>query len=539
VAAKSQWWCDAVIYEIYIRSLTDRSGDGVGDIAGIFHRLPYLRRLGADAIWITPWYRSPMKDGGYDVADYRDIDPLFGTLADAEALIREVHRQKMRVIVDMVPNHTSDQNPWFQAALAAGPGSPERARYIFRPGRGPGEPPNDWHSVFGGPAWTQVPDGEWYLHLFAPEQPDLNWDNPEVRVEFEDVLRFWLDRDVDGFRIDVAHGLIKQSELPDLGHGHEDLVEPPDRSDHPHWDREEVHEIYRSWRRVAESYGEDRVFVAEAWVAKPERLANYVRPDELHTAFNFDFLRCSWDPGSLRGVIDCSLRALHAVGAPATWVLSNHDVTRHLTRFGRDHTRGCGPQSEVHEDVDLELGTLRARAALLLMLALPGSSYLYQGEELGLEEVEDLPEEVLQDPTWHRSGHKVKGRDGCRVPLPWSGDAPPFGFAPDEVEPWLPQPLRWKARTVEVERDDPDSVLTLYNEALKIRRAHPAFGDGDMEWLDSPPEVLMFRREPGLVCVVNFADAPFSLPDNARTLLESESLHDGKLPCDTAVWLET
>jgi len=541
VPTDTPWWREAVIYQIYIRSMADGDGDGVGDIAGIRSRLPYLRDLGVDALWITPWYPSPMADGGYDVSDYRDIDPLFGTLADAESLIREVHGCGMRLIVDLVPNHTSHHHAWFEAALAAGPGSPERERYVFRDGRGPGLPPNDWQSVFGGSAWTQVPDGQWYLHLFAPEQPDLNWEHPAVRAEFEDVLRFWLDRGVDGFRIDVAHGLVKHPDLPDLGTDHEDVLEPPDRVHHPHWDRDGVHDIYRAWRRIAEEYPDDRVFVAEAWVAKPERLARYVRPDELHTAFNFDFLRCSWDASALRSVIDTSLRALRGVGAPATWVLSNHDVTRHVTRYGRPHsTRGTGPQRELIEPPDLQVGARRARAALLLMLALPGSAYVYQGEELGLEEVEDLPEDVLQDPTWVRSGRTIRGRDGCRVPLPWSGGEPPFGFGPDGSRPWLPQPSHWRGLTAEAEAGDPDSMLNLYRYALRTRRAHPALGDGEMSWVDGvPPDVLVFGRDPGLLCVVNLSDSPFPLPEHQKVLLSSEPLQNGKLPRDTAAWLET
>jgi alpha-glucosidase len=538
VAVKTPWWRDAVVYEVYLRSLTDSGADGVGDIDGTRSRLRYLRDLGVDAVWITPWYRSPMVDGGYDVADYRDIDPLFGTLDDARALIDEVHDCGMRIIIDLVPNHTSDQHPWFQDALSAGPGSLERGRYIFRSGRAPGEPPNDWRSVFGGSAWTQVPDGEWYLHLFAPAQPDLNWRNPEVHAEFEDILRFWLDQGVDGFRIDVAHGLIKDSTLPDLGTGHEDLIEPPNRTDHPHWDRPEVHDIYRSWRRIAESYGGDRIFVAEAWVDTPDRLARYVRPDELHTAFNFDFLRSPWQPDSLRSVIESNMNALDAVGAPAIWVLSSHDVTRHLTRYGRPHTRAAGPHHEVLEPVDLELGARRARAALLLMLALPGSTYLYQGEELGLEEVEDLPEEVLQDPTWHRSGHTVRGRDGCRVPLPWRDPVPPFDFTRDGVQPWLPQPRHWAARTVQAESDDPSSMLSLYRDALALRHSLEALGAGEMSWLDSPSEVLLFRRGDELACAVNLGEQPWDLPEHKRILLASATLQDGKLAPDTAAWLE-
>ncbi|MFL6142071.1 MAG: glycoside hydrolase family 13 protein [Labedaea sp.] len=546
---QTEWWRDAVIYEIYIRSFADADADGNGDVEGIRSRLPYLRDLGVDAIWITPWYPSPMADGGYDVADYRAIQPMFGTLAQAETLLSEAHEHGLKVIIDLVPNHTSDRHPWFQRALAAPPGSPERDRYVFR--RGPaaesgnttgnagntGGPPNDWDSVFGGPAWSREPAGEWYLHLFAPQQPDLNWENPEVRAEFLDILRFWLDRGVDGFRIDVAHGLIKQRGLPDLGVEREDVLEPPSRLDHPHWDRDEVHGIYQSWRRLIDEYP-GATFVAEAWVANAERLARYVRPDELHTAFNFDFLRCPWEPDRLREVIDDSVGALNAVGAPATWVLSNHDVTRHVTRYGRAHTEGLGPRTEKIEPVDLELGLRRARAAALLMLALPGGAYLYQGEELGLWEVADLPEELLQDPTFERSGGTNRGRDGCRVPMPWAGDAPPFGFAaPDGRRPWLPQPTAWKDYTVEAQTGDEHSMLELYRAALRLRRDHPALGDGTMRWLDAPPGVLLFERNPGFRSAVNLSETPFELPAGARVLLLSGPLDDGRLPRDTAVWL--
>jgi alpha-glucosidase len=533
------WWRSAVIYEVYIRSFADRNGDGVGDIAGIRSRLPYLRDLGVDALWITPWYPSPMVDAGYDVADYTGIDPLFGTVADAEALIREAHDHGLRMILDIVPNHTSDRHPWFQAALAAGPGSPERSRYVFRHGRGDhGElPPNDWRSVFGGSAWTRVPDGEWYLHLFADAQPDLDWDDPGVRRDFEDVLAFWFDRGVDGFRIDVAHGLVKQEGLPDVGPDGDDLLQPTKRTDHPHWDRDGVHEIYRGWRRVADRYDGDRAFVAEAWVSGPQRLARYVRPDELHTAFNFDFLRCPWDAGRLRGVIDGSLAGLGSVGAPATWVLSNHDVVRHVTRYGRPHTEGHGPRQDHREPLDLDLGTRRARAAALLMFALPGGAYVYQGEELGLPEVEDIPDASLRDPVWERSGHTVRGRDGCRVPLPWSDDAPPYGFGPDSASPWLPQPESWKELTAETQTADPGSMLELYRRALRLRRELPALGEGRLDWHDAPEGVLSFSRTRGFACVVNLSADPYELPAGAGVLLASGPLEGGALPRDTAVWL--
>jgi alpha-glucosidase len=536
------WWRDAVVYQLYIRSFADGNGDGVGDIAGIRARLGHLRDLGVDAVWINPWYPSPMADGGYDVADYRAVEPVFGTTEEAAALIVEAHALGLRVILDIVPNHTSDQHPWFQAALASGPGSAERALFHFRQGRGPdgAEPPNDWRSVFGGPAWTRTPDGEWYLHLFDPGQPDLNWADERVRAEFESILRFWFDQGVDGFRIDVAHGLAKGEGLPDLGVDQEAMLAPADRPDHPHWDRDEVHELYRAWRKVADSYPEPRMFVAEAWVRSPQRLARYVRPDELHTAFNFDFLRTPWDADALRKSIADSLSTVAEVGAPTTWVLSNHDVVRHVSRLGRPVTPGAYSLSDLPpvQTLDRELGARRARAAALLMFALPGSAYVYQGDELGLWEVEDLPDEVRQDPTWVRSGHTELGRDGCRVPLPWSGAAPPFGFSPNGAAPWLPQPADFATVAVEAQERDPGSMLSLYRAALALRRAHPALGDGAFAWLPSDPGVLAFSRGAGLSCWVNLSGAPVALPPDARVLLASGPLAaEGALPPDTAVWL--
>lgn len=539
------WWRSAVIYQVYIRSFADGNGDGVGDIAGLRSRLPYLQSLGVDAVWINPWYTSPMVDHGYDVADFREIDPLFGSVAEAEALIEEAHRFGLRVIPDIVPNHTSDRHAWFEAALAAGPGSAERERYVFRPGRGPdgAEPPNDWRSCFGGPAWTRLPDGQWYLHLFAPQQPDLNWEHPEVREEFKSVLRFWFSRGVDGFRIDVAHGLVKHPELPDLP----PRIEPDtsagrrERVDHPHWDRDEVHEIYREWRRVADEFPGDRSFVAEAWADTPDRLAAYVRRDGLHTAFNFDFLMSSWDAKELRAVIDGSLATLGSVGAPATWVLSNHDVVRHPSRYGRRVVKKWTANEPYRPEgpLDLELGTRRARAAALLMLALPGGAYVYQGEELGLPQVEDLPEDVLQDPTWERSGRTDRGRDGCRVPIPWSGQSAPFGFSPPGAAraPWLPQPSSWKDHSVEVQTGDGTSMLELYRSALHLRREHPALGDGTLTWLDAPEGVLAFTREPGFACVVNLSSQPYDLPEHTGVLLAGGPVTDGSLEPDQAVWL--
>jgi alpha-glucosidase len=542
--AARQWWRDAVIYQVYVRSFADSDGDGVGDLAGIRSRLPYLAELGVDAVWVTPFYPSPMADGGYDVADYRDVDPLFGTVADAEELVRAAHALGLRLIVDLVPNHTSDRHAWFQAALAAGPGSPERGRYVFRAGRGPGgaEPPTDWQSVFGGPAWRRVPDGEWYLHLFAPEQPDLNWEHPEVVAEFESILRFWLDRGVDGFRIDVANALKKDQSFPDVGYEEEDLLTPVDGPDHPFWDRDDVHAVYRGWRAVSAEYGPDRVFVAEAWVQSPERLALYVRPDELHTAFNFSFLMAPWKPGPLRRTIDECLATTAAVAAPTTWVLSNHDVTRHATRYARLQASDVPNERRVSPDepLDPELGLRRARAAALLMLALPGSAYVYQGEELGLPEVLDLPEELLQDPIWERSGHTERGRDGCRVPIPWSRQGPSLGFGSGDA--WLPQPPSWGALSVEAQTGVKGSMLELYRRAIGLRKAEPALGEAPLRWLPSAPEVLTFERVadvgPRVVCVVNLGDRAVALPPHDELLLGSEPLTPGgELPPDAAALL--
>ncbi|WP_282794260.1 glycoside hydrolase family 13 protein [Streptomyces sp. CC224B] len=534
-AGRTGWWRDAVIYQVYPRSFADSNGDGMGDLRGVIARLPHLRRLGVDAVWLSPFYASPQADAGYDVADYRAVDPVFGTLADADDLVRAAHGLGLRVIVDIVPNHCSDRHAWFRRALAEGPGSPLRERFHFRPGKGPrGElPPNDWESVFGGPAWTRTADGEWYLHLFAPEQPDFNWDHPAVHEEFRSVLRFWLDLGVDGFRVDVAHGLVKAPGLPDVGRGEQVKllgVRPT-----PYFDQDGVHEVYRDWRAVLDAYDGERIAVAEAWTPTVERSALYLRPDELHQAFNFTYLTTGWDAVALRAVIDRSLAAMNAVGAPATWVLSNHDVVRHTTRFS---------------DGDPARGLRRARAATLLMLALPGSAYLYQGEELGLPEVTDLPDEVRQDPAFFRgSGQDGPGqegrRDGCRVPLPWSGTKPPFGFGPAEGGPsWLPQPAAWKDLTVEAQERDPDSTLQLYRAALALRREHPALGAGEsVEWLDTPPGVLAFRRraaDRSLVVTVNLTDRPVALPVPGELLLCSGHAHAPGAPlggCESAAVL--
>ncbi|HEY7822000.1 MAG TPA: alpha-amylase family glycosyl hydrolase, partial [Acidimicrobiia bacterium] len=417
------WWRHSVVYQVYIRSFADGDGDGTGDIAGLRSRLPYLASLGVDAIWVNPWYESPMNDGGYDVADYRSINPLFGTLDEAKSLIEEARNLGLRLLVDLVPNHTSSEHKWFQAALAAQPGSPERDRYHFLPGRGHNgmEPPNDWQSVFGGPAWTRVADGEWYLHLFDPSQPDLNWENPEVRAEFESIIRYWKDLGAAGFRVDVAHSLVKAPGYPDLGEKLEEFMATPHAEDHPHWNRPELHEIVKGWRRVLDDY-EGSVMIAEAWLPDWSQLVDYLRPGEYHQAFDFLFLQSPWDARAMRESVQEALEATASVGKIPTWVLSNHDVVRHATRYAlpQDVEAKKWLLDGDRSLLDPDKGLRRARAAALLMLALPGSVYLYQGEELGLTEVHDLPPGVLDDPMWERSGHAEKGRDGCRVPVPWS-----------------------------------------------------------------------------------------------------------------------
>ncbi|MDX3353376.1 glycoside hydrolase family 13 protein [Streptomyces sp. ME01-24h] len=534
------WWRNAVVYEVYVRSFADGNGDGVGDLPGVIARLDHIADLGADAVWLTPFYRSPMADAGYDVSDPRDVDPLFGSLDDFDALLTRAHDLGLRVIVDIVPNHTSVEHPWFQEALAAPPGSPARARYVFRDGRDGGRrPPTDWQSVFGGPAWERVPDGQWYLHLFAPEQPDLDWSHPEVVAETHDVLRFWLDRGVDGFRFDVAHGMAKDLTEPlrDLGPGqvHHSIVGEGWEGRHPFWDREEVHALLRGFREVVDSYTPARATVAESWAALDRRQL-YTRPDELHQTFNFDFLQTAWDPAALRATIDRSLSLARRTGSAPTWVLSNHDVVRHASRLMLPP--GTTPEAwllsaGLEPPVDADAAVRRARAAALLLLALPGAAYLYQGEELGLPEVADLPDEVLQDPVRRRSGGGRKGRDGCRVPLPWNGEAPSYGFG--TAAPWLPQPASFSRLSVEAQAADPDSTLTLYRKALRIRRTVPV--DSALEWNEGDLRTLDFTVGP-LRCVVNAGLEDVSMPGGTRPLLVSTPLpSDARhLPSDTAAW---
>lgn len=533
-----------MIYQVYPRSFADADGDGIGDLPGITSRLEHLAELGVDALWLSPFYLSPQADAGYDVADYRTVDPVFGALDDADALLHKAESLGLRVIVDLVPNHTSDEHEWFQAALKSAPGDPERDRYMFRDGVGD-EPPNDWKSVFGGGAWQQVTEadadgrpGQWYLHLFDVKQPDLNWANSQVRQEFESILRFWLDRGVAGFRIDVAHGLVKAPGLPPYGAEHELLHgAEEDRPSPPYWDQDGVHEIYRAWRRIIDEYDGDRVLVAEAWVEPADRLARYLRPDELHQSFNFPYLVTPWRAADLRAVITESLQATDAVGAPTTWVLSNHDLVRHATRFG--YPAGTRLPNGVGADdpqPDAALGLRRARAATLVMLALPGSAYLYQGEELGLPEHTTMPDDVRQDPTWLRSQHR--GRDGCRVPIPWQADAPSYGFGPGPLS-WLPQPAAWREHALDAQHDVAGSTYETYRAALRLRREH-SLGGGSLTWLAGwADDVLALVNGPVLV-LANLGAAPVELAEGTEVLLASGALVavDGvvSVPQDVTVW---
>jgi alpha-glucosidase len=537
------WWRDAAIYQIYPRSFMDTNGDGEGDLAGVIEGLPYLASLGIDAIWLSPFYTSPNRDGGYDVADPRDVDPRFGTLADAEKLIAAVHENGIRIIFDVVPNHFSSDHIWFQAALKAAPGSAERARFHFFEGRGEGgsTPPNNWNSIFGGAAWSRVTEsdgnlGQWYLHLFDSSQPDLNWENPEVAADFEKTLKFWLDRGVDGFRIDVAHGLAKDEIMVD----HRDPagltralrldiidMDKEERAallkDIPFFDREGVHDIYRAWRKILNSYPNDRMSVAEAWVHPSSRGVRYVRADELHQIFNFDFLMIDWNAAIIKEAIVRTLQEVAAVNAPATWVLCNHDSSRVVSRLA---------------------DPAKARALALLTHSLPGGIYIYQGDELGLSDAE-LPDAARQDPVFIRTNGADHGRDGCRVPLPWKANEPNFGFSTGR--PWLPQPAEWVTQAMDVEDKDPASFLNFYRKSLSLRRTHPALGgEGQINWVDAPEGVIRFTRDPGLSVVANTNDHAITIEMSCPAMILHQS-NEGvsvfnncvNIPANTTVWLQS
>jgi alpha-glucosidase len=544
------WWEDAVVYQVYPRSFADSGGDGVGDLPGLRSRLGYLADLGVDAIWLTPFYPSPLADGGYDVSDYCAVDPLLGTMADFDSLIEDAAAHQIRVIVDLVPNHCSSAHPLFQAALAAAPGSRERDRFIFREGRGPGGelPPNNWPSSFGGSAWTRVTEsdgrpGQWYLHLYDTSQPDWNWQDKDVPALFEDVIRFWLDRGTAGLRVDVAHGLFKDPDLPDIVAG------SPLNAPSPYRHRPELHELYRSWRNILDSYPAEgfpgtRTAIGEVWYDAPATLMPYLEPGGLPQVFNFQLILARWQAAAFREAIDGVLAL--ASGSRAPWVIGNHDVARAASRYQLDDGFTPGTVAELIEagGRNAEKGARRARAAALLLLALPGSAYIYQGDELGLPEVTDIPAGARRDPTFYRTQGQVPGRDGCRVPIPWARTCLGYGFSAGSAPepPWLPQPPDWGHYSVDAQLDDEGSFLSLYRAALRLRREHPALGRGALSWRSGPQTapasgLLWFAREPGFVFAANLGTAPAPLPPHREILLASGPLPDGSLPPDTAIWL--
>jgi alpha-glucosidase len=542
-----EWWRSSVIYQVYPRSFADGNGDGMGDLQGIKSRLPELAELGVDAVWFSPFFKSPQHDAGYDVSDYRDIDPLFGTLEDFDEMLAEAHSLGLKVIVDLVPNHSSSEHPWFQLALNAAPGSAERDRYIFKDGKGEnGElPPNNWKSVFGGSAWTRVEEkdgsaGQWYLHLFDSTQPDWNWENPEIIEEFNSILRFWLDRGADGFRIDVAHSMKKDLDFPDL----DEHNSQPDggalvtgEASHPHWNREGVHEINRRWRKVLDEY-QDRAMCAEAWVMPLSKMAKWVRPDEYHQTFNFGYLETPWDAKRLKAVVSESMEAFPGVGAPSTWVLSNHDVIRHSSRFGSSSIPsqggGIGPTDEQPDEA---LGLRRARAASAFMLGLPGGAYIYQGEELGLPEHTTLENKYRQDPTFFRTNGQRVGRDGCRVPIPWEHDKPSFGFG-SSGQSWLPQPDKFAEYARDVQKGVAGSTLELYKKLLRFRK-ELSLGLGDFHWLEPlcTESSIAFENN-GIAVVANMGE-PIGLPSGEVLVSTEHGLEaGGELGTDQTAWIK-
>jgi len=540
MSSKQEWWRHAVIYQIYPRSFADGNGDGMGDLPGVLSRLESLKELGIDAIWFSPFFTSPQKDAGYDVSNYTDIDPRFGTLADFDALLAKAHAHGIRIIIDLVPNHSSDQHPLFQAALRASKGSPERDMYVFREGKDANTPPNNWQSVFGGPAWTQVEDGQWYLHLFDSSQPDFNWANPKVEQFFHDVLRFWFDRGVDGFRVDVAHSLVKDPALPDIEEVSSSMTgsdsAPKEEKPHPFWGQEGVHEVIRGFRKVANEY-EDRAMCAEAWILPLSKMAKWVRPDEYHQTFNFAYLETPWDSAKLRNVVDESLREFGNVGAPSTWVLSNHDVIRHVTRMAYDKVPkqgdGIGPS---YPQPDEARGQRVGRAATAFMLGLPGSSYIYQGEELGLPEHTTLDASFREDPTFFRTKGERVGRDGCRVPIPWESDKPAYGFN-NTGKSWLPQPENYRRYARSEQRGVAGSTLELYRQLLKVRKEFN-MGLGNLKWVEELcDETTLAFDNSGVRVIANFGGT-VNLPGGELLATTQHDLTvEGVLEHDQVAWI--
>ncbi len=475
----ARWWEHAVVYQIYVRSFRDADGDGVGDLAGVIERLDHIAALGVDAIWLNPVYPSPQHDHGYDVSDYFEIDRAYGDLATFDRLVAAAHERGLRVLMDIVPNHCSDQHPWFQAALHGPPGSDERARFYFRDGGDGGGAPNNWKAVFGGSVWTAVggDDHQWYLGTFTPYQPDFDHEHPAVDAMFTDALRFWFDRGVDGFRVDAVWPVGKDPALPDAP-----PLAPGEFNPYTRF-RPEGHAVWRRWRRVLDDYmaehpGRDVMMVAEAYAPRrPDLMAEYTRPDEFHQCFAFDLLLSPWHGPSMRRAIQDAFDHVRAQGSWPTFALNNHDCQRIVTRLG--HADSTDPASWTGDNLrhpqgtlDLAAGTRRARAAAGLLLALPGAVYLYQGEELGLPEVLDLPDEAREDPLFARTGGRQLGRDGCRIPMPWTADpagAHGFSSLPAHREPWLPLPADWGEHAADLQDGEPASMLTLYRQ--RDRRA--------------------------------------------------------------------
>ncbi|MEN9714796.1 MAG: hypothetical protein RJA35_263 [Actinomycetota bacterium] len=552
---EAEWWRTAVIYQIYPRSFADANGDGIGDLPGVTARLESLASLGIDAIWFSPFFKSPQKDAGYDISDYRLIDPLFGTNEDMDVLLAKAKSLGIRIIVDIVPNHTSDQHAWFQAALKAAPGSAERAYYHFVPGKGAnGElPPNNWQSIFGGPAWSRTTNadgtpGDWYLHLFDSTQPDLNWANPAVADEFDEILRFWLAKGVDGFRVDVAHGMVKRAGYPDDRARNADgeeipidtftLTEAEERV--PYWGQPGVHDFIRRFRRVLDEF-DDRAFCAEASMSPLPRLAMWVRPDEYHQSFNFDYMATPFEPVALKKIVTDSIVEYGKVGASSTWVLSNHDQVRHATRYGYEGKipkpgDGIGPD---YPQPDEAMGIRKARAASAFMLGLPGSAYVYQGEELGLPEHTTLEAKYRQDPTFFRTNGERVGRDGCRVPLPWEGGANEANGFSSNGESWLPQPGSYKVLARDKQEGVAGSTLEVYKRLIKERRAF-GMGSGEFSWAEEYQDknTLAYINN-GVLVLTNFGPDPVIVPSGELLVTTQHDLSvEGELEHDQTAWIK-
>jgi alpha-glucosidase len=497
------WWKRAVIYQIYPRSFADTSADGIGDLAGIQLHLDHLSWLGVDGLWLSPIFPSPMADFGYDVSNYADVDPVFGTLDDFDEMLGSVHRRGLRLLLDWVPNHTSDRHPWFMASRGSR-SNPYRDWYIWR------DEPNNWRQAFSdGPAWTlDARTGQYYLHLFLPQQPDLNWNNPAVRAAMHDTLRFWLDRGVDGFRADVVHLIGKDPQLPDDSEARSRVSRVAFHTD------PRTHQWLREIREVLDDYDGQRMMVGEVNLPDPAEVAAHTGPEQLHLAFNFNLLRAAWDATAFRAAIAGVEAATDGTGAWPTWVLSNHDESRHRTRYGGSEAR--------------------ARAAAVVLLTLRGTPFMYAGEELGLEDA-FVPPERRVDPG---------GRDACRAPIPWNS-RPGHGWG--GTSPWLPWPPEPETRNAASQRRDLDSIANLYRRLLTRRHDDEVLQLGDLELLDVADDVLAYDRvdrDDRRRVLVNFADEPVTMDAGTWTVVVATHrdregrAFDGRLDASEAVVLE-